>query len=132
MGDIGTHAHHPAGFVSGGYVSEVAADIGAVVPGRNVDDYAAMLWRFANDARGTCCVTQAAAGTENNVTVSVDGETGMLEWRHIAPNCLRHGAPGEPVRVLARAGPYLLPAARRANRIMRGHPEGFRESFANL
>ena len=132
MGDIGTHAHHLAGFVSGSHVSAVAADIGALVPGRTVDDYGAMLWRFANGARGTCCVTQAAAGAENNVTIRVFGESGLLEWQHLAPNYLRHAPLGEPVRVLARADPYLLPAARRANRIMRGHPEGFRESFANL
>ncbi len=132
MGDIGTHAHHLACFVTNSPVTAVAADIGALVPGRTVDDYAAMLWRFANGARGTCAVSQAAAGAENNVMLRVFGETGMLEWQHATPNYLRHAPLAEPVRTLGRGEPYLSPAARRATRIARGHPEGFRESFANL
>ena len=41
LGDIGTHAHHLATFVVGSPVRRLAADLGAVVPGRRVDDYAA-------------------------------------------------------------------------------------------
>lgn len=132
LGDIGTHAHHLACFVADSPVNALAADLGTLVPGRAFDDYAAMLWRFANGARGTCCVSQAAAGAENNITVRVYGETGMLEWQHAAPNYLRHAPLQEPVRILARGDGYLLPEALRAARISRGHPEGFRESFANL
>ena len=132
MGDIGSHAHHLAAFVCGSPVCAVAADIGALMPGRRVDDYALMLWRFANGARGTCSVTQAAAGAENNLTVRVYGETGMLEWQHLMPNYLRHAALGVPPQMLGRGEAYLLPAAQRASRLTRGHPEGFLESFANL
>jgi len=132
MADIGTHAHHLAGFIACSHPVAVAADIGALVAGRRFDDYAAMLWRFANGARGTCCVSQAAAGAENNLVVRVYGDTGMLEWQHLTPNYLRYAPQGEAVRLMARADPYLLPAASRATRISRGHPEGFRESFANL
>ena len=132
LGDIGTHAHHLTCFVSGSPVVALAADIGALVPGRAFDDYAAMLWRFGNGARGTCCVSQAAAGAENNITVRVYGETGMLEWQHASANYLRYVPLGESVRTLARGDSYLLPEAHRAARISRGHPEGFRESFANL
>lgn len=132
MADIGTHAHHLAGFIACSHPVAVAADIGALVVARHFDDYAAMLWRFANGARGTCCVSQAAAGAENNLAVRIYGETGMLEWQHLTPNYLRYAPQGEAVRLMARADPYLLPAASRAARISRGHPEGFRESFANL
>jgi len=41
MGDIGTHAHNLVRFITGLEVSEVAAEVGAIVPGRLVDDYAA-------------------------------------------------------------------------------------------
>ncbi len=132
MGDIGTHAHHLASFVAVSPVTRVAADVGSIVPDRQFDDFAGMLWRFANGARGVCCVSQAAAGAENNVTVRVYGERGMLEWQHAVPNYLRHSPLGEPARTLGRGDPYLLPAAQCATRISRGHPEGFRESFANL
>lgn len=132
LGDIGTHAHHLACFVCGDQVAAVAADIGAVVPNRQFDDYAGLLWRFRNRARGSCVVTQAAAGAENNLILRVYGEKGMLEWQHLTPNYLRHAPLGEPVRTLGRGDAYLAPAAARACRIARGHPEGFRESFATL
>jgi len=132
MGDIGSHAHHLACFVSGATVVSVAADIGAVVPGRSFDDYAAMLWRFDNGARGSCVVTQAAAGAENNLTLRIYGERGMLEWQHRSPNYLHHAAQGESMRILGRGDADLDPAAARVCRIARGHPEGFRETFATL
>lgn len=132
LGDIGTHAHQLACFVAGSGVDRVSADVGAVVPGRSVDDYAALLWRFANGARGTCLVSQAAAGAENNVTLRVYGESGMVEWQHATPNYLRHALQGGPVRILGRGDPYLDPQSLALTRWTRGHPEGFVESFANL
>jgi predicted dehydrogenase len=132
LGDIGTHAHQLASYVSASRIEMLSADVGAVVPGRIVDDYAAVLWRFANGARGTCVVTQAAAGAENNLTLRVYGEKGMLEWQHGTPNYLRHAPLGEAVQTLGRGDPYLAPESLRCIRISRGHPEGFIESFANL
>ena len=132
LGDIGTHAHHLACFVCCDQVAAVAADIGALVPTRQFDDYAGMLWRFRHGARGSCVVTQAAAGAENNLILRVYGEKGMLEWQHLTPNYLRHAPLGEAVRTLGRGDANLAPEAERACRIARGHPEGFRESFATL
>ena len=40
MGDIGTHAHNLVRFITGLELSEVAADVGHIVPNRQVDDYA--------------------------------------------------------------------------------------------
>lgn len=132
LGDIGTHAHQLACFVAGSAVERVCADVGAVVPGRSVDDYAALLWRFANGARGTCIVTQAAAGAENNIMLRVYGEKGMVEWQHATPNYLRHALQGGPVQTLGRGDAYLDPRSLALTRWTRGHPEGFVESFANL
>jgi len=132
MGDIGTHAHHLASYVTGSRVARVSADVGAVMPGRIFDDYAAILWRFENGARGSCMVSQAAAGAENNIRVRIHGAKGMLEWQHSNPNYLVYAPLGESVQMLGRGDARLHPAAQRATRIARGHPEGFRESFANL
>ena len=132
MGDIGTHAHHLACYVTGSRVARVSADVGAVIPGRIFDDYAGILWRFENGARGSCVVTQAAAGAENNIRVRIHGAKGMLDWQHSNPNYLVYAPLGESVQILGRGDARLHPAAQRATRIARGHPEGFRESFANL
>jgi predicted dehydrogenase len=132
LGDIGTHAFHLAEFVSRMRAVALAADLGALMPGRAVHDYGAAHLRFANGARGSLLVSQAAAGAENNVVIRVFGERGMVEWQHADPNYLLHAPLGEPVRRLGRGEPYLLPAAQRVSRAPRGHPEAMREAFANL
>src|SRR5262249_25850228 len=62
LGDIGSHAHHMATFVSGQPFASVMADIAAVVPKRMADDHAGILFRLANGAHGLMWVTQAGAG----------------------------------------------------------------------
>jgi predicted dehydrogenase len=132
LGDIGTHAHQLACYVSGLPLTSLAADLGALVPGRAVDDYAAMLLRFGESVRGQLFASQALAGTENDLNLRVFGESGLIEWRQNEPNRLRHAPLGTAARLLARGDPDLLPEAARLTRIPRGHPEGFREAFANL
>ena len=132
MGDIGTHAHHLVRFVTGLEVAEVAAEIGHVIPGRLVDDYGAAMLRFDNGARGTFWVTQTAAGVENGLRLRVSGTKGSLEWHQEQPTMLVFRALAGPVQMFTPNGPGTLPAAKRASRIVAGHPEGFREAFANL
>ncbi|MFQ5971808.1 MAG: Gfo/Idh/MocA family protein [Alphaproteobacteria bacterium] len=132
LADIGSHAHHIVTYVTGLAVSQVCAELGAVVPGRRVDDYAGGLLRFENGARGVMWATQAAAGARHGLSLRVFGERGGVEWRHAEPNRLRHMPMGEPPRELSRAGPGQLPEAARAARVFVGHPEGFHEAFANL
>src|SRR5215831_17372610 len=52
LGDIGTHAHNLAGFVSGLPLQKVAADLASFVPGRKLDDNAHVMLRYADGARG--------------------------------------------------------------------------------
>ncbi len=132
MGDIGTHAHNLARFVTGLEVSEVAAEIGHVAPGRLVDDFGVAMLRFDNGARGSLWVTQAAAGVENDLRIRVSGTLGSLEWSQELPTRLVFRPLDDPVRVYTPGGPNILPAAARASRIVAGHPEGFGEAFANV
>ncbi len=88
MGDIGSHAHNLVRFVTGLEVSEVAAEVGHVVPGRLVDDYAAAMLRFDNGARGTFWVTQTAAGVENYLRIRASGTLGTVEWMQEQPTSL--------------------------------------------
>lgn len=132
LGDIGTHAFHMAEFAAGLRAQAVSAELGALVPGRAVHDYAAAKLRFAGGVRGTLLVSQAAAGTDNDAAIRVFGARGHVEWRHRDPNYLTLALQGEPQRRLGRAEPGLTPAAARLTRQPRGHPEGFREAMANL
>jgi predicted dehydrogenase len=132
MGDIGTHAHNLLRFISGLEVAEVAAEVGAIVPGRLVHDYAGALLRMDNGARGSFWVTQAAAGVENCLRIRVSGTLGSIEWLQEFPQALTFKPLHGPSQNRTPNGPGTLPLAARASRIVAGHPEGFHEGFANL
>jgi predicted dehydrogenase len=132
LGDIGCHAHNLARYVTGLEVAELAAELGAVVPGRRIHDYGGALLRFTNGARGVFWATQAAAGVENGLRIRVSGTEGSLEWEQELPQVLGFKPQDAPAQVRTPNGPGTLPLARRASRIVAGHPEGFHEAFANL
>ncbi len=132
MGDIGTHAHNLVRFITGLEVSEVAAEIGAVVPGRLADDYGGAILRFENGARGSFWVTQTAAGVENCLRVRVSGTKGSVEWMQEQPTALSFKPLDGPAQIRTPNGPGTLPLSARASRVVAGHPEGFHEGFATI
>jgi predicted dehydrogenase len=132
MGDIGTHAHNLLRFITGLEVSQVAAEVGSIVPDRVTHDFAGALLRLNNGARGSFWVTQAAAGVENALRIRVSGSLGSLEWQQECPQALTFKPLGAPSQNRTPNGPGTLPLAARSSRIVAGHPEGFHEGFANL
>jgi predicted dehydrogenase len=111
MGDIGTHAHNLLRFITGLEVAEVSAEIGAVVPGMDIDDYAGALLRLDNGARGSFWATQAAAGVENGLRIRVSGEKGSLEWMQETPQRLIFKPLAAPAEIRTPNGPGILPLA---------------------
>jgi predicted dehydrogenase len=132
MGDIGTHAHNLVRFVTGLEITELAAEVGAIVANRLTDDFAGALLRFDNGARGSFWVTQAAAGVENCLRLRVSGTRGTLEWMQEQPTLLTFRPIDGPVQIRTPNGPGSLALSTRASRIVAGHPEGFHEGFANI
>ena len=132
MGDIGTHAHNLTRFITGLEVDEVSAEIGAIVPGRLIHDYAGALLRFDNGARGSFWVTQAAAGVENCLRIRVSGSLGTLEWMQEIPQALTFKPLNGPSQNRTPNGPGTLPLSARSTRLVAGHPEGFPDGFANI
>ena len=131
-GDIGTHAHNLACFVTGLRVESLAADLDAFVPGRQVDDNGHVMLRFEGGAKGMLWCSQVAPGNENALRVRVYGDKGGLEWAQEDPNYLWYTPFGEPKRLITRNGSGAGDAAGRASRIPAGHPEGYLEGFANI
>ncbi|WP_300011272.1 Gfo/Idh/MocA family oxidoreductase [uncultured Roseobacter sp.] len=131
-GDIGTHAHNLACFVTGLRVESLAADLQAFVSGRQLDDNAHVMLRFEGGARGMLWSSQVAPGNENALRIRVYGENGGLEWAQEHPNHLWHTPFGEPKRLMTRNGAGAGEAAARMSRIPPGHPEGYLEGFANI
>lgn len=132
VGDIGTHAAHLAEYVSGLKITELCAELNAVVPGRQLDDDASALLHFEHGASGVLIATQVAAGEENNVNLRIYGELGGLEWSHQHNNLLRVKMSGQPEQIYRSGAAGLCTAASLATRLPAGHPEGFIEAFANI
>jgi predicted dehydrogenase len=132
VGDIGTHAAHLAEYVSGLKITEVCAELNAIVPGRQLDDDASALLHFEHGASGVLIATQVAAGEENNVSLRIYGELGGLEWSHQDNHLLRVKISGQPEQIYRSGATGLCTAATLATRLPAGHPEGFIEAFANI
>lgn len=132
IGDIGTHAENLVTSITGLDIESVCADLAALVPGRVLDDDAAVLMRFAGGARGVLAASQVMTGVENGLRLRVSGTLGTIEWAQEDPNHLLHSPHDGPPRRLTRGAPWLHPAALRACRLPPGHPEGFIEAFANV
>lgn len=137
VGDIGTHAWHLAGFVSGLETDQIAADLHTFVEGRRVDDNIHALLRFKSPddgrpAKGMLWASQIAAGNENGLKLRVYGDKGSIEWVQADPNYLWFTPLNEPRRLITRGGAGHKAAAARMTRIPAGHPEGYLEGFANI
>ena len=69
---------------------------------------------------------------ENCLRIRVSGSLGTLEWEQEVPQRLSFKPLTGPAQVRTPNGPGTLPLAARSSRIVKGHPEGFPEAFANL
>lgn len=132
VGDIGTHAHNLACFVSGLTVESLAADLQAFGAGRSLDDNAHVMLRFTGNARGMLWCSQVAPGNENGLKLRVYGENGGLEWSQEDPNYLWVTEHGKPKQLITRSGSGAGDEANALSRIPPGHPEGYLEGFANI
>lgn len=132
LGDIGSHAENITTFVTGLHVHALCADLTSFVPGRKLDDDAAVLLRFHNGAKGVLTASQVCVGEGNGLTLRVYGDKGGLRWRQESPETLDLTGLNAPTRTFTRGGPGLHPRATDATRIPVGHPEGFIEAFANI
>jgi predicted dehydrogenase len=130
-GDIGTHAWHIAGFVSGLQPSELLAELHAFTPERTLDDHLQVMLRYPNGARGTLWASQMATGCENALKLRVFGTQASLAFDQEQPNELWLTPQGGCAQRLTR-GRVRGAAAEHATRIPNGHPEGYLEAFAQL
>ena len=135
MGDIGTHAAHLAEYITGAQITQLCADLNAMVEGRMLDDDGNVLLKFNNGAAGVLMASQVAAGEENALKIRIYGEKGGLEWAQHDPNTLLVKWLDAPTQILRAGGNYgdrLSKYAIHNSRTPGGHPEGYLEAFANI
>jgi predicted dehydrogenase len=133
LGDIGTHAHHMVSFVTGLSFESVSAEVGTLLEGRKVQDFAQVRFRLKGGARGRIDTSNAAAGMSNHVLIRVFGETGHMEWVHRKHNQLAIASLDGNIRVIGQGQPNMTSDGLKSTHLPRpGHPEGLQEAVANL
>ena len=132
VGDIGTHAEQLIEFTTGMKITEVAADLATFVEGRQLDDDATVMLRFANGAKGVIELSEVACGEENQFKLRVYGSEGCLEWSQQEPENLVLKTNDNAMKTLRRGWAELDDSVKALIRLPAGHPEGFFEAFANI
>jgi predicted dehydrogenase len=132
LGDAGIHALHMGGYIIGQSIAELSADFASCVPGRLLEDDAALQIRFSDGAIGRLWTSAIAVGQMHGLSIRVFGEKGGLRWRQEEPNQIIWSPLGESSRTLERGASGLHPIVERGSRIPVGHPEGMLEAFANI
>jgi predicted dehydrogenase len=96
----------------------------------DTEDFASVLVRYENGARGSFTVSQVSAGRKNRLSWEVDGGQGSLAWCSEEGEFLWRGSRTEPVRAVQR-NPRLavLPGL---SRLPAGHAEGWSDALVNV
>jgi predicted dehydrogenase len=109
------------------------ASAGASEPVRiETEDWGSVLFRFANGARGSLCVSQVTAGRKNQITFEIAGSEGSLAWDSEHPNDLWLGHRDKANELLIRDPALLAPSIRTFASYPGGHNEGFPDTFKQL
>lgn len=132
IGDIGTHAFHLAGFVTGLEAEALAADLHSFGDGRTLDDNAHIMLRYRGGGRGILWCSQVATGLENGLRLRVFGDKGGLRWNQEQPNEMFYTPVAQSEQRITRAGHGYSPGQGIGPRLPSGHPEGYLEGFATL
>jgi len=132
MGDIGTHAHNLAEYVTGKRMTHVAADLSIFAPGRRLDDDGSVLFRMEDGVKGVLSASQVCVGCENGLSIRIYGEKGGLSWAQESPNQMTRTYLDRPAETISSAQSYLPEEIQALYRTPPGHPEGYIEAFANI
>lgn len=155
VSDIGTHWLDLLMWITGSNVSELCADLATVLPTRRrpkgrvetfqkadgveteevlitTDDYASVLLRFENEARGVMTVSQVSAGRKARLWFEIDGSEGSLAFDSESPNELWIGRRDRASEILPKDPGLLSPEARGYAVYPGGHAEGYPDTFVQL
>jgi len=98
----------------------------------NTEDYATVLFRFENDARGVMTVNQVAAGRKNRLYFEIDGSKQALEWESETPNQIWIGRRDADNEIMMRDPSLVYPESAELIAYPGGHNEGFPDTFKQL
>lgn len=157
VADIGSHWIDLIEYVSGLRINEVFADFAtfhktrkkplkplATYAGKllkpedyreiNIDteDYATVLFRFKNGAKGVMTVNQVAAGRKNRLCFEMDGSKKSAAWNSETPNQMWIGRRDGNNEILMKDPALVYPECTNLIDYPGGHNEGFPDTLKQI
>ena len=157
VADIGSHWCDLIQHVTGLKIVEVMADLSTVIPVRKkpkttietfagkalkpsdydhmkiaTEDYASVLFRFDNGARGVFTVSQVSPGRKNRLYFEIDGSYHSMVWDQEKPEEMWMGYRDRPNELLVKDPSLLHPQAKPYAHYPGGHPEGYPDGPKNF
>ncbi len=157
IADIGSHLLDLVEHISGLSITHVMADFNTVHKARKkplkpietysgkmlqpedyqevpitTEDYASVLMKFSNGAKGVATVSQVSAGRKNRVDLEISGSKETLHFCSERPNSLWIGKRNEANQELMRDPSLVHPEARAIITFPGGHNEGFPDTSKQL
>ena len=155
--DIGSHWLDLTTFITSLRISAVMADFKTFIPTRkkptkpvetysgkllkpedfidqpiSTEDYASILLRYENGARGVLTVSQVSAGRKNRLNFEIDGSKSSVSFESERPNELWIGHRDKPNEILLKDPSLLSDDATKIVSYPGGHNEGFPDTFKQI
>lgn len=157
VADIGSHWMDLVTFITGTRIVEVFADFETFLPVRrkpmskidtfggklevdvqyedqpiHTEDYAAVILKFENGARGVMTVAQVCSGRKNRLFFELNGSESSMMWDSEKPNELWVGNRPEPNQHIMKDPSLMSDESRWSASYPGGHAEGFPDTFKQL
>ncbi len=98
----------------------------------STEDYASILLRYENGARGVLTVSQVSAGRKNRLFFEIDGSKSAIAFNSERPNELWIGHRDKPSELLLKDPSLLSEEAKKITSFPGGHNEGFPDTFKQI
>lgn len=98
----------------------------------DTEDYATVLLKFDNDARGVMTVNQVAAGRKNRLFFELNGSKKSISWESEAPNQIWIGRRDGNNEIMMRDPSLVYPETMELIGYPGGHNEGFPDTFKQI
>lgn len=96
------------------------------------EDFASMIFRLGDNARGSMTVSQVSAGRKNRLFIEIYGTKGSVVWDGEKPDELWIGRRNEPNRLVVKDPSLLEGSARGYADLPGGHSEGYYDTFKQV
>lgn len=96
------------------------------------EDFASVIFRLGDRARGAYTVSQVSAGCKNRLSIEIYGSRASVAWNQERPDELWIGQRNEPNRIIIKDPSLLEHAAQSYADLPGGHSEGYDDTFKQV